>query len=149
MTNDYNSDDGAYGGYEYDDPETQFQNEFNYLDRVGGCLEQDLFNKKNDYDPVQRFINTVYASAIDLSENNVISVKTEIPSIIAAISTFKNIQYKNPTAFVLGFWVTKNEQRIDPQLFRNLRKHLEKLSYPVRDYDVIRYGNLWLDHYRS
>jgi hypothetical protein len=164
----YNSDDGAYGGddygnnyggdergneydeydeydeYEYDNPETQFQNEYNYLDRIGGYLDQDNLIRKDNFDPVQRFINLVRSSALDLDTNDVVNVKKDIDFLLRSISQFKNVQYKNPTAFVLGYCVIKNNQ-IDLQSFKHIKNKLEKVSNPVRDYDIIRYANLWLN----
>jgi hypothetical protein len=52
-------------------------------------------------------------------------------------------EFKNPTGFVLGYWVSKTGE-IDRKALADLKPNLPGLEYPVRLYDVIRYARLWL-----
>jgi len=157
----YDNESGAYGyvnddvndSYVYDDPETQFQNEYNYQARVGGYLENNelvgLRKKDGTFmDASQRFVALVAAVAIEMSDTNLINIKGDVSTILALIPRFKNIQYKNPTAFVLGFWVTRNtKQYIDTHAFEHVKHQLDNLSHLTRDYDIIRYARLWINQY--
>ena len=70
--------------------------------------------------------------------------RSDIRYIVDQIPDITNVKYKNPTAFVLGFWVTKRDGTIDKDRVKKLIPHLPSLTYPVKDSDVIRYANLWI-----
>lgn len=136
--------------YQYADPESEFQNEYNYQERVGGYLDNNalvgLHRKgKQSFDAPQRFANLVTSVAMEMADTNILPIRSEIPTLLSFIQDFKHTRYKNPTAFILGFWVTKDTKtRINETALNHVKRKLRLLTYPVRDYDVIRYANLWM-----
>jgi len=56
----------------------------------------------------------------------------------------KNIQYKNPTAIILGYALTKSST-IDKKLFNELIPKIKTLEPPMKPTDLLRYSNLWLN----
>jgi hypothetical protein len=132
--------------HEYSD-EVRFENEYNVYDRVGGTFgELGTINTDIDMrDPIQRFTQFTRTVAKDMITQKIIDLKIpDINYIIEQIQYFKNIKYKNPTAFILGFWVTKNDGTIDKNRVKKLIPKLPSLTYPIREFDVIRYANLWI-----
>lgn len=146
----YKSDNDADGPYEYSD-EIRFENEYNIHERVGGYLQHNVLGElgttEGDVDlrdPVQRFTQFTKTVANEMINQGVIGLKrADVYYIIDQIKFIPHTKYKNPTAFVLGFWVTTRDGGIDRDKLKALSPRLSTLSYPVRDYDVIRYSRLW------
>jgi hypothetical protein len=80
-----------------------------------------------------------------ISQGIITLKKPDVRYILDQIPDIPDPKYKNPTAFVLGFWVTRRNGTIDKDRVEKLLPHLAALTYPVKDYDVIRYANLWID----
>jgi hypothetical protein len=131
--------------------DVQYENEYNVYDRVGyfqhnvlgelGTTQTDLDLR----DPIQRFTQFTKTVAQDMVSQGVINLKRpDIGYIIEQIPYIQNAKYKNPTAFVLGFWVTTQEGTINKEKFKKLIPFLPNLDYPVKEADVIRYANLWI-----
>lgn len=156
-------EDYSYGGepapsyipipseYKFADPENEFRNEYNYQDRVGGYLDNAILagvhrkGRQSTFDPQQKFVNIVASMAKEMTDVNIIQIRNEIPSMLSFIPDFKHTRYKNPTAFVLGYWVSRNTKtRVDEKALNHVKKKLRLLQYPVRDYDIVRYANLWI-----
>lgn len=140
--------DGYSGQYS---EEVRFENEYNVYERVGlqtdvlgelGTTEADVDLR----DPVQRFTQFTKTVAQEMITQGIINLKKpDVRYIIDQIPDIPNPKYKNPTAFVLGFWVTRRDGTIDKERVKKLLPHLPSLTYPVKDFDVIRYANLWID----
>lgn len=131
--------------------EHQFELEYNIYDRVGGYDQTNVLGElgttEGDVDlrdPLQRFTQFTKTVAQEMISQGVIGLKRpDIRYIIDQIQYIPNVKYKNPTAFVLGFWIIKHGT-IDKDRVRKLIPSLESLTYPVKDYDIIRYANLWI-----
>ena len=145
---EYGAVGGAVGGEPtFDEPsgdqyseEVRFENEYNVYERVG-FLQNDILG-----DPVQRFTQFTKTVAQEMISQGIINLKKpDVRYIIDQILDIPNPKYKNPTAFVLGFWVTRRNGTIDKDRVKKLIPHLASLTYPVKDFDVIRYANLWID----
>jgi hypothetical protein len=130
--------------------EVRFENEYNVYERVGGTdVLGELGTTEADVDlrdPVQRFTQFTKIVAQEMITQGIINLKNpDVRYIIDQIPDIPNPKYKNPTAFVLGFWVTRRDGTIDKERVKNLQPRLPSLTYPVKDFDVIRYANLWID----
>jgi hypothetical protein len=130
--------------YDYEDEYDAFRDEYAVRERTeyfdGGGLA--LHRNKGDIikDPLQRFYIYVDAIVRQLKQTKVIDITAnEIAVIVNAIPNLKNANYKNPTAFVLGYTVSR-KGIID---LSAVRGKLSSLENPVREIDVIRYANLW------
>lgn len=150
---------GAVGGgtpqvsdpYEYSE-EVRFENEYNVYERVGGFLQTDILGELGTTeadldlrDPIQRFTQFTKTVAQEMISQGIIGLKRpDVRYIIDQIQYIDNIKYKNPTAFVLGFWVTTRDGNIDKDRVKKLIPQLSSITYPVKDYDVLRYANLWI-----
>jgi hypothetical protein len=149
------NDDGVgdFSDEDYDyRNEYRFENEQNVFDRVGGFCQMNALGELGTTeadvdikDPTQRFFQFTQTVAIEMSDQGVINIKRrDIQHILNHIENVDNVKFKNPTAFVLGYWVTMRNGCIDEERLRKLIPSLPSLKYPVRDYDVIRYCNLWM-----
>lgn len=136
----------AYSG-QYSE-EVRFENEYNVYERVGG-FPGELGTTEADVDlrdPIQRFTQFTKTVAQEMVSQGIINLKRpDIRYILDQIPDIPNPKYKNPTAFVLGFWVTRRNGTIDKERVKKLLPHLSSLTYPVKDFDVIRYANLWIN----
>jgi hypothetical protein len=147
----YSDADGNDASHSYLE-EPQFELEYNVYDRVGGYNQANVLGElgttEGDVDlrdPVQRFTQFTKTVAEEMMQQGIIGLKRpDIRYIINQIKYMINVQYKNPTAFVLGFWVVKRNGTIDHDKITKLIPSLNSLTYPVKNYDVIRYANLWL-----
>lgn len=132
--------------------EVRFENEYNVYERVGGYLQTDVLGELGTTetavdlrDPVQRFTQFTKTVAQEMITQGIINLKKpDIRYILDQIPDIPNPKYKNPTAFVLGFWVTRRDGTIDKERVKKLLPYLSSLTYPVKDFDVIRYANLWV-----
>lgn len=141
----------AYSG-QYSE-EVRFENEYNVYERVGGFLQTDVLGELGTTeadvdlrDPIQRFTQFTKTVAQEMVSQGIVNLKrSDIRYILDQIPDIPNPKYKNPTAFVLGFWVTRRDGTIDKERVKKLLPHLSSLTYPVKDFVVIRYANLWID----
>jgi hypothetical protein len=143
-----NEDYGYYDDYNYYNNEGEFQNEINYLDRVGFDDEfenDEIFERVTALrDSTQKFTAFVKYIAVSLNNGNFLKLeKSEISYIISQIKNIPSPGYKNPTGFVLGYWVSQNG-KIDEKRLKKVFQNLSNLDYPVKTHDVIRYARLWL-----
>jgi hypothetical protein len=134
---------------QYEDEGVRFENEYNVYERVGGGVdilgELGTAGEADLRDPLQRFTQFTKTVAQEMMTQGIITLKkSDVRYIIDQTPDVPNPKYKNPTAFVLGFWVTKRDGTIDKDRVKKLIPDLPKLTYPVRDYDVIRYAKLWI-----
>jgi hypothetical protein len=147
----------------YEEPENQedieFENEYNVYERVENrYLQPNIAELGTDVeadlrDPIQRFTSFTRTVAQDMVAQGFITLRrADIYYIIEQIQYVPYVKYKNPTAFVLGFWVVKRDGTIDKSKVNKLieinpnteQNILARLNYPVRPADVIRYANFWI-----
>jgi hypothetical protein len=139
--------------YDYSDEdewkdELDFQPEVDVYERVGlpgerlaGIEKMDDELGREILDPVERFTRQVNA----ISRNPNIQLSEEDTDILLSkISNISNINYKNPTGYVLGYIATRGGRNLDKKSVTNIFKYiLPKLQESVEQPDVIRYGRYW------
>jgi len=136
-----------------DDPRAVYQGRF---ERDEGKRIMSKIRAKGRKDellknPLYRFY--IYVDAIGrryIDEGAVSFDLDKLESALRLIEEFENVQYKNPTAYVLAFDVTyaSNFTEIDREA---LRGHVEALreSDSVREVDLLRYAFTWMDAQRG
>jgi len=147
---------GAYFGNDDDDrynDEGMFMPDIGAMNRAEIFLDDMNYNNRmvgnrdnnNDMKDVRQkfrvFVNIVANAMVD---QRVVSLsKNDIGFILSQTDMVSLPEYKNPTGFVLGYWVGKDGE-IDKQALARLEPNLSKLEYPIKLYDVIRYARLWI-----
>lgn len=104
-------------------------------ERAGGYLQHDILGELGTgdadidiRDPIQRFTQFTKTVTNDVNNQGVISLKRpDIKYILDQIQHVPHVKYKNPTAFVLGFWVTTRDGTINKDRFKKLVPFLPKL----------------------
>lgn len=119
--------------------------EFAAFQRAG--LNQQLAMPENRLekglmDPLQKF--TIFVS--NIARNIDIVSEEDINFMIDSASKLEYVQYKNPTAYILGFLATQNKKELTK---KNLDKVVNNVLPQVQDQsikieDIIRYSRLWL-----
>lgn len=151
-----------YDDYEYgrgeNDMEYLYQNQIDYqdnraidlFDEDGKMAELGVRGDRELQDPVQKFTSFVRSVAKKMSEDKVINLTTnDIQYILNQISKISTPEYKNPTGFVLGYWLTTSEtsyNSINKKRLTKLKPHLKNIEYPLEEKDVIRYSRFWILH---
>jgi len=133
-----------------DEDDNDFENEYNVFERTE-YLEHDYLAETDDETPVtdtelvQRFYIFIDAVMRNLNELKIIKVtQADIKEVLRRSRLLTAPKFKNPTAYVLGYWVSQNGT-FDRKRFDNVVKLIDELIYPVKPYDIIRYTNLWLN----
>lgn len=115
----------------------------------------ELRTKHKRFDcKIWRFYVYTNASAIHLKNNfNYLGLHwDDIAIILQRIKDFPNfrktIMYKNPTAFVLGYLITKENNKINKTKLDMIIKDLSIIQNEkniiIKPSDLIRYARLWL-----
>lgn len=144
--------------YEYlQDEDYEFQPEYNIFQR-GSIVDEDeidiyfggVKHQKGDVikDPNQRFYVYVDAIARKLIDLEIIRISPkDIQNILHGAQNVPEIKYKNPTAFIIGYVLTKDQQSgtINAKEFRKLIPQLKTFDHPLKDTDMLRYAFLWLN----
>jgi hypothetical protein len=144
------------------DDRYNFKAEINVYERVGlpgaaaalfgsiisGGDFSDLQRKINQIvqDPVERFAVYVDAISRNLSGyRGVEIVNNDIIEMLTRIKDIKDVQYKNPSGYVLGFLATNGGRNMDKEnIKRIIEDILPHVSGSVEPADVIRYSRLWM-----
>lgn len=96
-------------------------------------------------DPTYKFYVYVNAVAYKLIEEGYSSIKKEeINRILEYIKNVPYPGYKNPEAFVLGYFVGKSGS-INEKQFKFITSKLLDLNVSIKPMDVLRYANLWIN----
>ena len=144
-------DEYSEGSYEDDDD--HFQAEMGAFDRVGfndfdGTIPKTRLEHAMQ-EPIERFKQYVKGITHNLNSKNIHITKDQIKKMIDSAEQLKNIEHKNPTAYVLGFLANKIE--IDDlghfvdlydYVIKKVLIHVNEED-SVQAHDVIRYGRLW------
>lgn len=132
--------------YGYDE-EDDFQLEAKAYERLGGAvlLSQLTGKKKGVEDPIERFSVQVDAISRKLKEYGNIT-ESDIVMMLDKANNLKNIEHKNPTAYILGFIASEKGKNITKKsadfVFKNV---LPYAGENIEKEDVIRYARLWLN----
>lgn len=130
-----------------------FEDEYNVFERAS-YMERDVLGemgivyerrKKEDIrDPVQRFYIYVDSIARKLIRDRIITIRSsDVQTLLGYIARVSEPKYKNPTAFVLGYELTRSGA-IDVAKLDFVKTKLKDLDVPIKVEDLIRYSNLWL-----
>ena len=115
-----------------------------YIDAIGG-KQNKLFRSD-----IEIFVQTVYNVGKEFIDKNIIS-QTELDFLLESMSKLNKHQYKNATAYILGYIASSGGRTMTK---KNIEKALglirfnKKDIYTVQDKSidcasVIRYGRLW------
>jgi hypothetical protein len=128
----------------YFDDDDDFGYEHDIHMRVG--LPGELDRPSDDpKDPLQRFSTFVNAIARSFNEYGYANLtQREIQEMLFKAQLIKYPEFKNPTAYVVGYYIlqgnTINKKKLD-----NISAHFSKFEYPIRPHDAIRYANMWIN----
>lgn len=129
----------------YFEDEEEFGYEYDIHNRIG--LEGELDQPASDdpRDPYQRFATFVKAIALSFNQNEFTSMtQRDIKEMTFRSQLLTFPQYKNPTAYVVGYSILDNG-RISKEKLDKITPHFEKFDYPIRPPDAVRYANLWIN----
>lgn len=124
--------------YIYEDNECELRAEFHAFERT------EIFNEdiKDLKDKVQRFKTFVSFVATEIRDDKLLDLKTsDINFLVKSVSKIPTPGYKNPTAYILGYMLLKkgyNKNTFE----KDIIPILNRLTYPVSPYDVVRYARL-------
>lgn len=148
-------DDGGFG----------FQPEVNVYDRVGmpgvadvlsnvilsGDNLSDLQRKINKMvqDPMDRFMVYVDAISRNISsaEKGIVLDNNDIIRMLKNAKKIKNVQYKNPSAYILGYLASEGGKEMKKENVANVIKKGIPLVREgnVEPPDVVRYARYWMN----
>ena len=101
-------------------------------------------------DPLDRFKRQVGAISHSLSNNESIPIDIDIESrndMCRNANSFKNARFLNPTAYILGYYITNGEKNISKSKMKTVFSFLNKLrDDSVKKPDVVRYARFWKKH---
>jgi hypothetical protein len=159
---DWKSSDFGEDDYEDEDVD-EFVPEMGAFDRVavtgltGNAPKTRL--EKAAQEPLEKFIQSVEAIALDNRNDKLIITNGDIQEMIETASYLEHIEHKNPSAYILGFLATEGGKKykiengkkiILPELYDKIIKKVLPLidsDSSVFPEDVIRYSRLWLQLY--
>jgi hypothetical protein len=143
--------------------EQEYLEEYHVLDRVGYTNDEKtvqeiaaeagiIIQQRPGHlirDATQRFYVYTNASARRMISDGIINwvSHNEVTKILSSIKFIKNPEYKNADAFILGYAVTRpNGKEININRLNSLKPILEQMDPVIKQTDVIRYANLWINH---
>ena len=124
--------------YIYDDNEGELRADFHAFERV------EIFNEdiKDLKDKVQRFKTFVSFVATEIRDDKLLDIKTsDINFLVNSVSKIPTPEYKNPTAYILGYMLLKKGYN-KHALEKDIIPILNRLTYTVNPHDVVRYARL-------
>lgn len=126
--------------YDNDDP---FGAEVNVFERVGFGRIGDTTEAKLKT-PLDKFISKVEAIALDLG------LETDINDMTSFAEKVNRPDYKNVTAYILGYIASSGGYRITDQSRRRSMDLLNRVDdKSVQPVDVIRYARYWINVLRD
>lgn len=135
--------------------------QFKDLDRVSmpNYIDIDMYidsiNKKRNklfMSSLEKFVKNVYQIGKDLIENDLLRLSIDdLRIILGNIENLDNPQYKNATAYLLGYIASDGGTNLDPKNAEDLLRKfntLEKKNFFEDDTidcaAIIRYARLWM-----
>ncbi len=99
--------------------------------------------------PTDKFYLKAYQMTNKINEESDIKITQEDMRIMAEKSqTIKDLQYKNPTAYILGYIVSRGGSRIDKGRFDNIVEGVLPLVAEeggIEAPDILRYARYWVE----
>jgi hypothetical protein len=155
-------DEYAYDNYEDDIVTNELKDEAKAFERAGvagfDCsIYTDLKQNKKFLNRIEAFCKNTTAIILEIitNANPPILVKEDLNIILENIKNVNKPEFKNPTAFVLGYYVANDSTKeINMKKFEKVQNILynnygDDNEYKVSDntvteVDIVRYGRLWL-----
>ena len=117
----------------------------NYIDML------DTRRNKAFLSDIENFVINVNNIGKEMVDNNIL-INDDIEILLNNIIKLDKPQYKNATAYILGYIATDRGRELSQENFKkayNLTKKTKKYKYTVEDTsvqspDIVRYGRLWL-----
>jgi hypothetical protein len=117
----------------------------NYIDML------DTRRNKAFLSDIENFVINVNNIGKELVDNNIL-INDDIEILLNNIIKLDKPQYKNATAYILGYIATDRGRELTQENFKkayNLIKKTKKHKYTVEDTsvqtpDIVRYARLWL-----
>ena len=106
---------------------------------------------QTDISPLEKFNSRLYNITTTFNDNHyIIITQDELNMMKNKAEEYKKIEFLNPVAYVLGFFVTNGGDNIDERKLIQVYQQLDhfgsddKITKP----DVIRYARLWQTFYK-
>jgi hypothetical protein len=127
------------------DEDVEYKAEAKAFERVGGGLLGTKVDKEKKHlqDPIEKFSVTVDAISRNLA-NYIDLNQKDIDNMIENIGLLKNIEFKNPSGYVLGYLASKGGKKIEKSIVQNIFKNALPHTQGITEPDIIRYAKLWL-----
>lgn len=131
--------------YEY---EAKAFERVNYVGKLQEMINRDIFSdeqkRRENLTPEERFL--IFSDAISRKLNVYKLGNRDIDNILEKTKDIKNLKYKNPTAYVLGYVVSEGGKIINYERFdRVVNEELPDFKGSgVEPADVLRYARFWL-----
>ena len=144
--------------------DNNFKNEINVYDRIGvpelegglnifGNIEGELgdINKKlermsrSDEDSFKIYVNAI--SRKIMNRSNVFNINNnDIVNMLKKVQKIKNIQHKNPSAYVLGYLASNRGKEITKESVDKVIKDvLHEIDGNITGPDILRYARFWVN----
>ena len=130
----------------------EFRDEFGAYLRAGGgdsgCLDADGNFNKTIQDPVVKFKCYVDIISRKLIVNDIRIEERDITQMIAQVEKLQYINFKNPSAYILGYIASSGGRNISESnvnyCFTKVLPLVE-LEAGLQRPDIIRYARLWIN----
>ena len=164
----FGEDDDFFG--DFDPNEQRFEDNFVDFERVGLGVDHPLLmntklggmKDKNNLAKMQERFFKIYASddekfahileAVYYYYTDLLSPelgREDLINMLDAIYEFKNIYFKNPTCYLLGYYIVDQTSASIDRHKLKLILELIKTNPDISDIDIIRYCRLWIEKYNS
>jgi hypothetical protein len=135
--------------------EPVFQQSINAFAQAGfaplGLGTLDVLGMNKKFDAKGHFKETVNAIAQQLREDRIKLSGNDLEQLIETVDILKEPQYKNPTAYLLGYIASEGGRDIQRNNVNNVFKNILKTvsDKSVKEEDVLRYTRLWYNLVRE
>jgi hypothetical protein len=135
--------------------ETEFRHGINAYQQAGftalGLGTVDVLGINKRFDSKIHFKETVNAIAQQLREERIRITNEDINQLIEMADYINDPQYKNPTAYVLGYIASEGGRNIDKRNINNIFNNVlsEVSDKSVKQEDILRYTRLWYNIFRE
>ena len=145
--------------FDEENVETQFKAGIDAFSRIGmphlggillsGNLGSNLTDIQKNIgrsvqDPVERFVLIIVAIIQNLPDLPGLNQEILVP-MLENVRNIRDLQYKNHTAFILGYYVSDGGKRINKRKVDRVFQVLNQLhDDSVKPPDIIRYARFWM-----
>ena len=124
-----------------EEAEQQYMPERGAFERSGGNTMVSSTSLKNVVNPIEKFRIIVDAVFRKMNETTRFLSEKNLEEILESVNRVHNIQYKNPTAYILGFIGSNGGKSITEQSIERAASINDDQSVTLPD--IIRYSVFW------